>query len=193
MAGSRSWSAAAASFGSFGRIRWGKQNCSTAVSLRTSHHYHHHHARVCTPTAHHAVLAATDGQQHIPPCSKKDAHRTASDFCHLCRWLNRLFAAFTLAFPPLCVYHILAWHAFHHTHTHTQRYIAMALAMRESGGNGSPLLVWVGFPLSLLSFVPKVLDVTGQWIWGTAVFHVLVAVGFGILWSWAQTLPVVVV
>jgi hypothetical protein len=68
-------------------------------------------------------------------------------------------------------------------------YIAISQAMRKAGGNGSVALSWVGFPLSILSFVPKVLDVTGQWIWGTALFHVLVAIGFGLLWSWAQTLP----
>eukprot|EP00729_Bicosta_minor_P024765 gene24765-5980_t len=53
-------------------------------------------------------------------------------------------------------------------------YIAISQAMRKAGGNGSVALSWVGFPLSILSFVPKVLDVTGQWIWGTALFHVLV-------------------
>ena len=51
----------------------------------------------------------------------------------------------------------------------------------------------VGFSMSILAFIPKVLDVTGQWIWGTALFHVLEAVGFVFLFLWAQTLPTAVV
>eukprot|EP00808_Paulinella_micropora_P004707 g65510.t1 len=65
----------------------------------------------------------------------------------------------------------------------------VVMAMRYAGGHGEVWWLVTGFSLMVLGFVPKMMDVTGQFMWGTAVFHLMESTGFAIMFLWAQSLP----